>query len=425
MRHQLVQEHIAKITNQEETNHVLMKPKIESQKRRDSFPLSDTSRVQVVQARGDKMCRIVVDTPAGHSAGRIKIVMGFERIEQAPVAPKPPTRAAAVRPVSSSVPLSMPPVREAPVLEEAVDGIKQDAVSRTAVKMKSPQQSMPSVANESLQKPVIIAAPVMEANLKPDTNVKEPHKQALTVSQKPFDSKPKAIQHQRVSIKPTPGTTLPHAEALKSTIPQQAVERKPAATHTQRVSIKPTGETIKPAAIEESRNLATQAAPSQQKTSIHAQPKAPPTKSKVPTSHAKSKVPTSHRGKAKMPPSQRGATLSNVPASQRVTAKRSNLVPEQPRTTAHSKEYSLDGNDNASPLDKVEFRGAKQRSHDNKQKLHHGRRKYAVEELQKMYEENKLKGPPPSEDANKTIPKNDVSNKKKKEQKKFLKVFRS
>jgi hypothetical protein len=42
-----------------------------------------------------------------------------------------------------------------------------------------------------------------------------------------------------------------------------------------------------------------------------------------------------------------------------------------------------------------------------------------------MYEENKLKGPPPSEDANKTIPKNDVSNKKKKEQKKFLKVFRS
>lgn len=415
MRHQLVQEHIAKITNQEETNDVPMEPKRESQKS-DSFPLSDTSRVQVVQARGDKMCRIVVDTPSGHSAGRIKIVMGFERIEQAPVAPKPPTRAAAVRPVSSSVPLTMPPVREAPVLDEAVEGIKQDGVSRTAVKMKRPQQSMPSVANESLQKPVIKAAPVMDANLKPDTNVNEPQKQVLTVSQKPFDSKPKAIQHQKVSIKSTPGTTLPEAEALKSTIPQQAVERKPAATHTQRVSIKPTPETIKPTAIEESRNFATQAAPSQQKTSIHAQPKAPPTKSKVPPSN---------RVKAKMPPSQRGATLSNVPASQRVTAKRSNLMPEHARTTAKAKDNSrLDGNDNATPLDKVESRGAKQRSPESKQKLHHGRRKYAVEELQKMYEEKKLKGPPPSEDANKTVPKNSVSNKKKKEQKKFLKVFR-
>jgi hypothetical protein len=77
LRAQLVQEHIAKIT-QEQKQAAQDVSESSYQKSLQEFP--DTHR-EVVAARGGRMCTIVVDTPSGHSAGRLKLVTGFERLE--------------------------------------------------------------------------------------------------------------------------------------------------------------------------------------------------------------------------------------------------------------------------------------------------------------------------------------------------------
>lgn len=75
LRAQLVQEHIAKITQeQKQAQDVTEIPE-------EILQESPDTRREVVAARGGRMCTIVVDTPSGHSAGRLKLVTGYERLE--------------------------------------------------------------------------------------------------------------------------------------------------------------------------------------------------------------------------------------------------------------------------------------------------------------------------------------------------------
>lgn len=400
-RSQLVQEHFAKITHQAEETIVvekevqdqeLVKPRPELK----LFPETAT-RIQVVEARGNKRCRIVVDTPSGHSAGRIKIVMGFERIEREPVAPKAPHRTAAVRP--KAAPQAAPDAVRETVSKVAVETDKvvvprieePDKVvapQKAARQMEEPQQSVSHRAEDGpARKPMPKSAPVTHAAAAPQSNIK-------------------ATGPQRSSVPP----------------PQTTVTKKPKVAQTQRVSIKPNQEATKPATGPR-RQSKPKPAPPQNTT---AEPKVPPPSSQK---TAAKKVPPSHRGPAKpnVPPSHRGTALTNVPASQRVTAKRNNMSSQQksqPKSRvskAPTKDNkSLDGVSNATPDDRMESKD--RRSPENQKKLYHnGQRKYAVEDLQRMFDEKKLKGPPLEAKT-----KNGVSEKKKKrEPKKILKVFRA
>jgi hypothetical protein len=78
LRAQLVQEHIAKITQEElgsqEERH-------QEDARHQEVEDFAATRSEVVEARGGRICTIVFDTPCGHSAGRLKLVTGFERLE--------------------------------------------------------------------------------------------------------------------------------------------------------------------------------------------------------------------------------------------------------------------------------------------------------------------------------------------------------
>jgi hypothetical protein len=76
LRAQLVQKHIAKITQQE-----TLGGEEEARHQEEVEDFVDTRSSEVVETRGGRMCTIVVDTPCGHSAGRLKLVTGFERLE--------------------------------------------------------------------------------------------------------------------------------------------------------------------------------------------------------------------------------------------------------------------------------------------------------------------------------------------------------